>query len=296
MNDMHLGIVGLGIIGRKVANQLLGSGFKLIVWDKKYEARKEFEKYGCELATSATELGKKSKIILLSLPTYQDVENVIFTKEGLIYGMEKGSLVVDMSTSMPHKTVEIAEKLTASEFRMLDAPISLGKNGIDIMVGGPSEYYEEIKYIFDAIGNKVTYAGASGQGNVFKLAQNMINAGVYASICEAFAFAKKLGANPAILHEAINNSAASSVLLSRVPEQVLDRKFKGTGTVGLHSKDIGYMLETARRNGALIPLTALIDQIFQWTKNVEGVNVSQFSIIKWWERQMGIEVSNNNAK
>jgi len=290
MTKKTVGLIGLGTVGTYMSNMLLPAGYKMYVWDIRKEAVEKLQASGAGAAGNPRVLAEKSDIILLSLPTSDDVEEVILGKNGLLDSLKKESIVIDMSTVMPSRTVKLAFKLNAEGKKMLDAPVSFGAKGLEVFVGGPKEVFNIARDVLETVAHKVTWVGESGQGHVVKLVQNMISAGYIAIISEAIAFAVKNGANPELTLKAIETTGAGSGLLEWGIPFILGRNFNSAGELALHLKDIKYMLATGEESGSKLPITSQIHDIFEWTAENGDANWEQFGIVSWWEKQMGIEV------
>lgn len=290
MTKKAVGLIGLGTVGTYISYMLLPAGYKLFVWDISEEAIEKLKASGAVAADNPRDLAEKSDIILLSLPTSDDVEGVILGENGFLDSLTKESVVIDMSTVMPSRTVKLAQKLNSKGKKMLDAPITFGGKGMEIFVGGKKDVFTIAQDVLETIAHKVTWVGESGQGHVVKLVQNMISAGYMAIISEAIAFAVKNGADPELTLKAIETTGAGSGLLDWGIPFILGRNFNSAGELALHLKDIKYMLATAEESGSKLPVTSQIHDIFQWTAENGGANWEQFGIVTWWEKQMGIEV------
>ncbi len=290
MTKKRVGLIGLGTVGTYISNMLLPKGYELCVWDISEKVIEKLKTSGAVAAGNPRDLAEKSDIILLSLPTSDDVEGVILGENGLLDSLKEESIVIDMSTVMPSRTVKLARKLNAEGKKMLDAPITFGSKGMEVFVGGPKDDFRIALEVLETVAHKVTWVGESGQGHVVKLVQNMISAGYMAIISEAIAFAVKNGADPELTLKAIETTGAGSGLLDWGIPFILGRNFECAGELALHLKDIKYMLSTGEESGSKLPLTSQIHDIFEWTAENGDANWEQFGIVTWWEKQMGIEV------
>lgn len=284
-----LALIGLGKVGKGLATTLLEAGFSPLLWDSCPQALTAFENTSARLASGLGEVA--AQVVILSLPETTDVENVVFSEHGLANTLQPGSIIVDMSTGMPDASARMAEKLRNTGVEMLDAPISFERDGRETQVGGPAEVYAALTPLLDVLVARHTHIGPNGHGNMAKLAKNMINAGYFVAISEAFAYAAKQGADPALLFECIKDSGAESVLLKRLPEQVLTGAFKASGSLGIHTKDLRYALEAGNSCNAFLPMTAFMYDAFNWAAKNKGADWSQYKVISLWETINNAKVS-----
>lgn len=289
MNTIQsVALVGVGTVGSGLATTLLEAGYKPLLWDRREEALAPFRETAANLAGGLDEV--QADVVILSLPETSNVEEVVLGDKGLASSMQPGSVILDMSTGIPAVSARLAEAVRSRGIEMLDAPISFEKNGREVQVGGSCEIYERLTPLLDILTARHTYIGGNGQGNLAKLAKNMINAGYFTIISEAFAFAVKQGADPALLFDCIKDSAAESVLLQRFPDQVLSGAFRAKGSVGIHTKDLRYALEAGRDHNAILPVTSYLHEVFNWTSKKYGPSWSQYKIISFYETVNGIRV------
>ena len=279
--------MGLGVVGCELGGALLDAGFRVQAWDRDPEARQAFAGTGADLREAAR---FDAPWVLLSLPLPEDVEDVLFGEQGIARHLAPGTVVVDLTTGRPALTRRLASRLEEAGLDLLDAGVSFEPAGRELLVGGKAVVYHRLRPVLDALAVRHFHLGGHGHGHLGKLAKNMLNAGYFTAISEAFAFAAKCGADPARLFECIGKSAAASVLLDRLPNQVLTRAFKAKGSIRIHARDLRHALETGRDEGAVTPMTALIGQIFDWTLTHQGPAWAQYRIITFWETLNGVEV------
>jgi 3-hydroxyisobutyrate dehydrogenase-like beta-hydroxyacid dehydrogenase len=240
----HVGLVGVGNVGGRMAKDLADAGFPLTVFDTSSEALARAEGHGAKRGSSPRDVASQVDIVLLSLPNSDIVDSVVEGKDGVLEGLAEGKLLVDMSTSLPKRTLRLVEVCTQHKVRMIDAPISFGAHGMDIMVGGPEAWFAEAKPIFDVVGHKATWVGPHSHGNVTKLVQNMISGVGIAVIAEMLAFAVKAGVDPERMLEAIRTTGAGSRQLEYGVPRMLAHDFGTGGQLALHYKDVKYALQT----------------------------------------------------
>lgn len=286
----HVGLIGVGNVGGRMAKDLAEAGYPLTVFDTSTEALARAEGHGARVGTSPKDVASQTDIVFLSLPNSDIVDSVVEGKDGVLEGLSEGKLLVDMSTSLPKRTLRLVEVCKDRNVRMIDAPISFGANGMDIMVGGPEEWFEEAKPIFDVVGHKATWVGPHSHGNVTKLVQNMISGVGIAVIAEMLAFAVKAGVDPERMLEAIRTTGAGSRQLDYGLPRMLAHDFGTGGQLALHYKDVKYALQTAHEMNAITPFTAALYEVFNGALAHGDNRWAQVGCITYWENLMGIEV------
>lgn len=292
---MKIGFVGLGIMGKPMAKNLLKAGKELVVYDINEAAVKEVVASGAVAAASAKDVASQTKLIITMLPNSPHVKTVILGEGGIIEGAQKGTIVVDMSSIAPLVSQEVAKELEKKEIELIDAPVSGGEpKAIDgtlaIMVGGKKDVFDQVADILKLMGSSVTYVGSIGSGNTTKLANQIIVALNIAAMSEAMVLAKKAGVDPKSVFEAIRGGLAGSTVLDAKMPLVLDRNFKPGFRIELHIKDMMNALETAHGVGAPIPLSAQVLEIMQALK-VDGKEKDDHGgIIQFYEKLANIEV------
>ena len=268
-----LGFIGLGIMGKPMAKNLINAGYSLIVLDINPGPVEELVAMGATAAGSPAEVTKQVKKVITMLPDGPDVEKVVMGENGVLEAASSDTMFVDMSSISPTVTNKIAAALEEKGARALDAPVSGGEPGaingeLAIMVGGPEDLFNEIKPIFDVLGKSAVLVGDTGAGQTTKLT-NQILVGVHIqAMAEAFLLACKAGCDPIKVFNAIKGGlAGSNVVNAKVP-MVVERNFKAGFKIVLHQKDLKNALEAASTLGLTLPVTsqvkgyvdALVDQ------------------------------------
>jgi 2-hydroxy-3-oxopropionate reductase len=220
---------------------------------------------------SLAEAGAGGEIVFLSLPTGDIVRDVVVGANGLLTVMKSGTVIVDLSTTEPKVAQDCAAAATAKGITFLDGPVSGGEQGaidasLSIMVGGEAATFTRVKPILACVGKSVVHMGGSGMGQATKLINNMIVAANFASVCEAWGLAVKVGLDPATLHEAIKGGWAGSRVMEETVPRLLKRNFVPGGTVDIMTKDVGYALNMARTANVPVPVTALAHELFRMVK------------------------------
>ena len=289
-----IGFIGLGIMGRPMAKNLIKAGYKLVVYDK-FAKFDDLVALGAEGAASNKEVASKSEIIITMLPNSPHVKEAILGAGGVIEGIKKGAIVVDMSSIAPAVSQEVGAALKAKNIAFLDAPVSGGEpKAIDgtlaIMVGGDKAVFEKVKPILEKMGSSVVLVGDIGAGNVTKLANQIVVALNIAAVSEAFVLSTKAGVDPQSVFEAIKGGLAGSTVMNAKIPMILDGNFKPGFRVELHIKDLQNALDTAHNLNVPIPLTAVAMEILQALK-VDGMAANDHSaIVRYYEKLAKTEV------
>jgi 2-hydroxy-3-oxopropionate reductase len=262
-----IGFIGLGIMGGPMAKNLMEAGYEVVLYNRTREKAEEIAGNGTTVTDSPREVAEGSDVVLTMLPDSPEVREVVAGEDGILEGIEEGSLLVDMSTISPVVTEELAAEVEKKGARMLDAPVSGGEPGavegtLSIMVGGREEDFERVRPIFDVLGDTVVRVGEVGSGQVVKACNQIVVALVIEAVSEALVLAARGGADPAKVLEALSGGLAASRVLEVKGEKLLSRTFEPGGKVEYHRKDLGIALAAGREHGAALPATALVDQMF----------------------------------
>jgi len=264
---LKIGYIGLGLMGKSIARNILKAGFPLVVHNRSRAAVDELVAEGASAAFSPSEVASQVDVIFTNLPDTPDVEMVALGPGGIIEGAHEGLIFVDNSTIKPSVAQMISEKLAEKGVWALDAPVSGGdigaRNGtLTIMVGGREEALAVVYPVFEAMGKKITHIGPAGTGQIAKAANQIMVAAQMVAMGELLIFSQKAGADPAKVVEAIRNGAAQCWTLDVKPA----RLFQGNRQPGfkayLQAKDLNIILETAREYGVPLPSTALDAQLY----------------------------------
>jgi len=292
---MKTGFIGLGIMGKPMAKNLLKAGYRLVVFDTNAAPMKELVAAGAETAASPKEVAEKCDVIVTMLPNSPHVKAVVLGPKGVIEGAGPGKTVIDMSSIAPLASREIASRLAEKGVEMLDAPVSGGEpkaidGTLSVMVGGKKNVFERCYSIMKSMAASVVRVGDSGAGNVAKLSNQIVVALNIAAMSEALVFAAKAGVQPDLVYQAIRGGLAGSTVLDAKAPLVMDRKFSPGFRVNLHIKDLGNVLETSREIGVPLPLTAAVMEMMQALK-VDGLgDADHCSLVRHYEKMAHIEV------
>ncbi len=279
-----LGFIGLGIMGKPMAGQLVKAGHEVSVYDLNPAAIQDLVAKGASACRSSKEVGQKSDIIIIIVPDTPDVEAVLFGKEGLTEGLKPGSIVVDMSSISPIATKEFAKKLAGMKVKMLDAPVSGGQVGaenatLSIMVGGEAEVFEKIKPYFQLMGKNIVHVGRNGDGQTCKVANQIVVALNIEAVAEALLFASKAGADPVKVRAALMGGFAQSRILELHGERMLNRTFNPGFRIRLHQKDLNLALQSARSMGLSLPNTAAAQELFNAVAAEGGIELDHSAMV-----------------
>src|SRR4030042_1193052 len=265
--SLKIGYIGLWVMGKSIARNILKAGFPLVVHNRSQSAVTELVAEGAESAASPAEVAKQVDIVFTNLPDAPDVVLVTLGKQGILEGAHPGLIFVDNSTIKPATARHIAEVLGEKGVLCLDAPVSGGDIGarqgtLAIMVGGPSAAVEFVQPVFAAMGKTVTHVGDSGAGQIAKAANQIMVAAQMVAMGELLIFSKKAGADPQKVVEAIKGGAAQCWTLDVKPQ----RLFSGNRSPGfkarMQAKDLNIIMDTSREYGIPLPSAALAAQLF----------------------------------
>ena len=270
-----IGFIGLGNMGGGMAANIQKAGYPMVVYDIREGATRPFLERGARLASSPAEVARLSNITLTSLPGPKEVEEVAMGSEGVIAGIRRGGIFVDLSTSRPTLIRQIEPRFRQKGAHVLDAPVSGGKTGaatgnLAVMVGGEREIYDRIKPLLDTFGDKVFYAGSIGAGSIAKLVHNMIGHGVRQAIAEGLTLGVKAGVEPEALWECVRRGALGR--MSGLHEGIARTVFRGqfepaSFALALSRKDIGLATELGKEFNVPMPVANLVEQIA-----IQGMN------------------------
>lgn len=296
MPDTRVGFVGLGIMGKPMAKNLIKAGFPLTVYNRTASRAEEFKSLGAQVAESPRGAAANADVVITIVTDSPDVRAVILGEGGVIEAVRPGSIVIDMSTISPQVTREIAEALKAKQAQMLDAPVSGGEKGaiegtLSIMVGGEAETLERVRPVLMAMGKTITHIGPNGMGQVCKLA-NQIAVGLHnLSISEALIFAEKAGADPARVMQAIQGGAGNSWAFQNLAPKIIRRDFSPGFMVKLQQKDLRLVLDAADKLSLPLPGTALTHQLYQAVEARGLGDEGNHSLVKALEALAGTNVN-----
>ena len=294
-NTPTIAFIGLGIMGKPMAKNLLKAGYSLVVHNRSESPVDELVNAGAQRSDSPKQAAEKSDIIITMLPNSPDVELVVLGKNGVLEGAKSGQIIIDMSSIEPLVSQNIAAELAKKDAEMLDAPVSGGEPGaikgeLAIMVGGKEEIFNQCFPIFNVLGKSAVLVGDIGAGGFAKLANQIIVAMNIAAVSEAFVLGQKAGLDPEKLFKAIRGGLAGSNVMNAKVHLITERNFKPGFKIKLHDKDIKNALKTSAGLQVPLPLTGLIEQILT-SLIVDGKgDLDHGGIIQFFENLAGVEV------
>lgn len=278
---MQIGFIGLGIMGKPMAKNLIRSGHALVVYDVIKANVDNVVKAGAKPGLSAKDVARQCPVVITMLPNSPHVKTAILGKDGVLEGAKEGSIVIDMSSIAPAASQEVERACASKGVKMLDAPVSGGEpkavdGSLSIMVGGERALFESVKDILLSMGASAVYCGGIGAGNTTKLANQIIVACNIAACAEAFTLAKKAGVSPQLVFDAIKGGLAGSTVMNAKVPMMIEGNFAPGFRIDLHIKDLGNALETAHDVGAPLPLSAAVMEMMQ-TLRADGLGQEDHS-------------------
>jgi 2-hydroxy-3-oxopropionate reductase len=263
-----VGFIGLGIMGKPMARNLMEAGYGLVVYNRSWGAVEELAGNGAETAGSPKEVAEVCNTVITMLPDSPQVEEVVTGENGVLEGVTEGTLLVDMSTISPVATEKVAQKAREMGASMLDAPVSGGETGaeagtLSIMVGGSQEDFERAKPLFDVMGKTIVHVGESGTGQVVKACNQIVVALTIEAVSEALVLGSKAGASPAKVIQVLSGGLAGNKVMEAKSENFLKHEFNPGFRLELHRKDLGIALAAGREYGVPLPVTAIVDQVLE---------------------------------
>ncbi len=292
---MKVGFIGLGIMGRPMAKNLIKAGYELVVNTHNEATMDEFASLGAVKAKNGAEVAALSDVIITMLPNSPQVTEVALGKGGIIECAKEGLVLIDMSSIDPVETRKIAASLASAGIDMLDAPVSGGEpkaidGTLSVMVGGKKETFERFYDLLMAMAGSAVYVGSIGSGNIAKLANQIIVACNIAAMSEALSFATKAGADPELVFEAIKGGLAGSTVLNAKAPMVLSRNFKPGFRIELHIKDLTNALNAAHAISAPVPLTGEVMEMMQTLKVMGCEKDDHSALAKYYELLSGVTI------
>lgn len=291
---MKIGFVGLGIMGKPMAKNLLKAGYEVVAYDIVGEALEEVVSEGAESGESPKDVAQKTTLIITMLPDGPDVEKVVLGTNGVLEGAQSGSVIIDMSSISPIVAKNVYSECKKKGIELLDAPVSGGEPGaisgtLAIMVGGSKAVFDKYLPVMEVLGKSVVLAGDIGAGNITKLANQIMVAVNIAGMGEALVLAAKAGVDPSVVFEAVRGGLAGSSVLEAKGPMVLDGNFKPGFRIRLHQKDLNNALITAKELGVTVPLTGLVQQMITSLVNSGNLDNDHSAIVRFIEELSGTE-------
>ena len=266
-NQKRIGFIGLGIMGRPMARNLLKAGYPLVVWNRSRPGIEALVEAGAAEADSPRAVAERSDIVITIVGDSPDVEQVALGERGIVESAHTGLVHIDMSTISPAVVRDIAARYAEADIELLDTPVSGGEQGatdgtLAIMVGGRKEVFERCRPVLEALGRTLVYCGPSGSGQVVKLCNQVVVGLNNLAMGEALVLAAKAGVKPATMVEAVSAGAGASWVLQHLAPRILDGDFRPGFKITHQQKDLRLALELARQSAVPLPGTALVHQLF----------------------------------
>ena len=293
---MKVGFIGLGIMGKPMAKNLLKAGHQVCVNDFHKEAVEELVAAGATAGANNAEVAKGVDVVITMVPNSPNVRAALLGENGVAEGADKDTVVIDMSSIDPVESKKIAAELKArTGMEMLDCPVSGGEpKAIDgtlfIMCGGKKEVFDRFTDLLKAMGSSVVYVGEIGSGNVAKLANQMVVAANIGICAEAMTFAKKMGTDPELVYQAIRGGLAGSTVMDAKVPMMLAGNYKPGFRIDLHIKDLNNALNASHAINMPVPMTAHLMEVMQELKNHDEGSCDHDDIIRYYERMTGVSI------
>jgi 3-hydroxyisobutyrate dehydrogenase len=285
-----IGFIGVGVMGKPMATNLLRKGYPLSIVSRHREKEAQLVAMGASTAASAQEVAQTSDVIILVLPDTSSVKQVLFGDNGVMLGVRRGAVVIDMSTISPAETVEIATRLATAGCAMLDAPVSGGEKGAEagtlgIMAGGAQDVFERCRPIFDAMGKTITYTGPSGCGQKTKLVNQLVGAMNLVGAVEGLRLARAAGLDLQTTLQAVSSGAASSWMLANLGPKIVQGDFAPGFSIRLQHKDVTLLKEWLAGLGGDFPAADLVYSLLERAMDAGLANQGNQGLINLWEHR-----------
>ena len=288
-----IGFIGLGIMGRPMAKNLLGAGYSLVVHSRSQGPVRDLVSAGARAAGSPMDVSSQVDVLITMLPNSPDVELVALGKGGIIEGARPGLLFLDMSTISPLVSQKVGEALRGKGVRMLDAPVSGGEKGavdaaLSIMAGGEKSDFDAALPVFQALGKTITHLGPLGAGGFTKLANQVIVAVNLTALGEALTLVRKAGLDRGLTLKALGGGLAGSKCLEQKTPNYLSGTYNPGFKIDLHFKDLGLIMESSRALGVPLPCTAVVQELFNALRVKGGGGLDHSGVITLLEELAGL--------
>ncbi len=262
-----IGFIGIGIMGKHMATNLINAGYSLYTYDIRPEPIDEMVAIGAEKRSSSAEASQDVDVVITMLPDSPDVEDVYLGQEGVLSVVKPGTILIDMSTIAPAVAMKVANAANNKGCMMLDAPVSGGDVGareaaLSIMVGGEEAIFKKMLPIFDVLGKTVTHCGPSGAGQTVKACNQIQVALNFVGMAEALVLGAKAGVDPAIIIQVLSGGYAQTRVMDVRGPRVIQGDFEPGFRSKFHYKDLNIIMQTSKDYRCPLPVTALVQQLF----------------------------------
>ena len=298
---MKIGFIGLGIMGRPMAKNLVKAGYDLMVYDLNEEAVADLVSCGARAADSSREASLEAEVVITMVPNSPQVREVVLGKDGMAEGASEVTVLIDMSSIDPTESRSIGMELKKYGIEMMDAPVSGGEpkaieGTLSVMVGGRRELFDRYYDMLMVMAGSVVYVGKLGAGNVAKLANQIIVAVNIAAVSEALTFAKKAGTDPELVYQAIRGGLAGSTVLDAKAPMMFRGDFKPGFRIELHIKDLGNAINAAHAVSSPVLMTGQLMEIMQALK-ADGLEKKDHScIVKYYEKISNVTIKSSEEE
>ena len=296
MTKERIGFIGLGIMGKRMALNLLKAGYSMTIRSGSEETRSEFAAKGVQVAQTPAEVAAESDVIITMLPGSPEVEEVVLGEHGVINTVRAGSVCIDTSSIDPVTSVRIASELRKKGVFMLDAPVSGGQEKaesgtLSIMAGGDEEVFERCRAILQSMGKDVVLVGGSGAGQIAKLVNQCIVAVNMAIVGEAMCLGKKAGVDPRKIFEAIQGGLAGSQCMTDKAPRMFSGDYSPGGKMWLHVKDLKNVMTACREYDVAMPLTESVLKMMEEVVRDAGPDTDHGGVAKYFEKLNGVSLA-----
>lgn len=293
---MKIGFIGLGIMGKPMARNILKAGYELTVYGHSEAVMDELESEGAIKCSSAKAVAQQSDVVITMVQNSPQVKTAVLGPDGILEGAKSGLIIIDASSIAPTATREIAAECAKCGIEMLDCPVSGGEpkavdGSLSFMCGGKKEVFDKVYGLLKTMGSSAVLCGDIGAGNTTKLANQIIVACNIAALSEALVLGKKAGVAPDAIFQAIRGGLAGSTVMNAKAPMMIDGSFSPGFRIELHIKDLNNCLETAHELGAPLPLTAQVMEMMQWL-SAQGFDADDHSALaKYYQYLSGADLS-----
>src|SRR5215831_18341239 len=300
MANPIVGFIGLGIMGKPMARNLLKAGYPLVIHNRSRAAVDELSKEGAQAADTAQKVAARSELLITMLPDSPDVDLIYASENGVFAGAKAGMLLIDMSSISPVVARKLATDAEKRGLDMLDAPVSGGEAGaitatLSIMIGGKSSAVEQAMPIFQVLGKNIVHVGDAGAGQVTKAANQMVVGTTIAIVSEALVLAAKAGVDPAKVRQALLGGFAQSKILEAHGQKMLERNFKPGFRIRLHEKDMKIALGTGAEYGVPLMVTSEVAQMMTAMRSMGNGDLDHSALVTFIEQLSSAKLTESKA-
>lgn len=300
MGEPVIGFIGLGVMGKPMARNLMKAGYRLVVHSRSRPPVEELGKEGAGVAGSPQEVASRSRIVITMLPDSPDVTEVYAGTQGVFAGAAPGTLLIDMSSISPVVARELADEAKRHGLEMLDAPVSGGEAGaigatLSIMIGGEASAVEQALPVFRALGKNIVHVGGAGAGQVAKAANQIVVGVTIAAVSEALVLVAKAGVDPAKVRQVLLGGFAQSRVLEAHGQRMLEHNFKPGFRIRLHEKDLRIALSAGAEYGVPLLVTSLVAQMMAAMRSTGRGELDHSGLVAFIEGQANVDLSQKGA-